>query len=344
MGFFKNWNFKIIKNSAESGDLRNQYRLAECYYKGDVAEQNYDLAAKWYAEAARQMPFREDFYFVRPSAAYMMGMCYKYGRGIEQNDFFAIAMFCDAIKKAANMPDSQRDTLRQQAKKEGEGAMLHMLEQNDNSAQRLYEIGYCYFYNQMILPGNMDKDTANENAIRFLTKAADNGSGDAAAQLYHIFRRKDLMTAKKWLKIATTLNSVIAECWLADLFCSGGKEFDIEKDKERAFNWYKKATENNNHWQFDVWYIRQAWKELGDINLLHKNNKKDADYCYGKYFSKPIEKNPFDYVDVNAYYEIGLNYIDVDNEKAKAMFKKGRDLGDETTRNLCNHYLERLGG
>ena len=79
-----------LKEAAEKGHKKAQYRLGRCYEKGHGVTQNDAQAFKWYSKAAAQEYAK---------AEYAVGKCYKDGKGVEKDRKKAVSWFSKAAKQ-----------------------------------------------------------------------------------------------------------------------------------------------------------------------------------------------------------------------------------------------------
>ena len=70
-------HFNEVKLTAIDGDADAQFELAGLYARGDVVEQNFAEAVKWYWKAAEQG---------HDSAQYKLGLAYQKGKGVPKSE------------------------------------------------------------------------------------------------------------------------------------------------------------------------------------------------------------------------------------------------------------------
>ena len=85
--------FKYV-DAAEQGDVRAMCRLGECYYKGEILEEDAVQAVKWFRKAAQRG---------NAKAMYYLGVCYQLGAGVEQDRAQAVEWW----RKAAQRGDAE---------------------------------------------------------------------------------------------------------------------------------------------------------------------------------------------------------------------------------------------
>lgn len=77
-------SFQELKQAAERGNRKAQYRLARCYDKGHGVTENDTLAFQWYMKAAQQGSGK---------AKYQVGKCYRNGEGVTKDLQLAFTWF-----------------------------------------------------------------------------------------------------------------------------------------------------------------------------------------------------------------------------------------------------------
>ena len=72
---FAQEDIKAIKKAAKKGDQIAQYKMGECFFKGEGEKQNYKKALDWYNKSAQQG---------NADACFQIAICYKNGYGVEK--------------------------------------------------------------------------------------------------------------------------------------------------------------------------------------------------------------------------------------------------------------------
>jgi len=67
---------KLLREQAEQGDARAQYKLGASYARGQGVKKDYVQAMEWYRKAAEQG---------YAPAEYIIGIIYSKGQGVEQD-------------------------------------------------------------------------------------------------------------------------------------------------------------------------------------------------------------------------------------------------------------------
>ena len=231
------------KKAAEEGDAVAQYKLGDCYYKGEGVEKDYKEAVRWFKKAAEQG---------NVAAQIHLGLCYNSGQGVEKN-YKEVEKWC---KKAADqgsldMPiylaicyeygyGVEKDYKEAERwYKEAEKLYRKALEQGDVTALR--HLGKLYEEGKGV---NQDY----EKAIRYYKKAIE--KGDITAQIslgrcYYYGKgvEKDYEEAVRWYRKAAEQGDANAQFNLGWCYYKGE---GVEKDYEEAVRWYKKAAEQGN--------------------------------------------------------------------------------------------------
>ena len=82
--------FPKLKQAAEKGHKKAQYRLGRCYEKGHGTAENEKLAFQWYEKSAKQG---------HAKAQFQLGQCYKDGEGVAKDRKKAFELFMQAAKQ-----------------------------------------------------------------------------------------------------------------------------------------------------------------------------------------------------------------------------------------------------
>ena len=69
-------NIEELKKRAAAGDAEAQYNVGNAYKRGEVVEQNYEEAVKWWRLAAEHGVV---------DAQFNLGVCYYKGTGVEED-------------------------------------------------------------------------------------------------------------------------------------------------------------------------------------------------------------------------------------------------------------------
>ena len=195
---------KWYRMAAEQGNAFAQWFLGYYYELGRGIKQNYFEAVKWYCKAAKQKNTKAQYnleslltktsniffkwYYKAvmlndANAQYNLGVCYKYGRGIEQNYNEAVKWY----QKAAEQGYANAQNNLGNCYYNGRG-----VEQNYNEAAKWYQkaaeqgnataqcnLGVCYEYGRGV-GQNYDE------AAKWYQKAAKQGYGRAENRLWDL--------------------------------------------------------------------------------------------------------------------------------------------------------------
>ena len=163
-----------------------------------------------------------------------LGVCYKYGRGVEKSDEEAVKWY----RKAA--------------------------EQGHAEAQ--YDLGYCYEHGRGV-------EKSDEEAVKWYRKAAEQGHASAQEHLGVCYKygrgvEKSDEEAVKWYRKAAEQDNASAQEHLGYCYEHGR---GVEKSNEEAVKWYRKAADQGNaSAQYNLGYLRNAsmWQRIWPLLLL----------------------------------------------------------------------------
>lgn len=178
-----------------------------------------------------------------PIGFYFLGMCYKTGKGREQNHEQAEICFLKSAEK--NYGPSHFEMSRiYERRKDDSGTLEWLKKAADSGIDRAqYYLGYCLFdgkYGQLI---------DQKMGIQWYLKAAEQDYTPAQIALGWIyyngeFVEKDHATAIQWWMKAAVLGSVNAQMNIADAYSKG--EGGLNLDYKEAFKWYSKAADKRD--------------------------------------------------------------------------------------------------
>lgn len=228
-----NFNFKAIQISAAAGDSQAQFKIAQCYAKGQWVEQDDHRASQYLQKAAEQG---------NVDAQIALGAFYGKGRGVPRSLAMAIYWY----QKAAEEGNPLAEYAMGNFYSFGRGVTNDMDEaikwwskaadQNQPDAQAalgdLYLIpGVPYGTNYLNYP----------EAMRLLRLAAARGSVSAMNNLGVAYEtglavKLDFKEAAKWYRMAADQGDARAQGNLGQLYFDGrGVPFDLEQ----AYKWFK---------------------------------------------------------------------------------------------------------
>ncbi|KAJ3048726.1 Leucine-rich repeat serine/threonine-protein kinase 2 [Rhizophlyctis rosea] len=178
-----------LKDAAESGDRQSQYQLAITLDPtlGTEPYRSASAAAKWYEKAAKKG---------HTLAQYSIGLAYKHGNGVEQDEDLSIEYFHKAADK------NNLDAIY-------ELGLFYQSEDNTPTAAEYYEeaarqghgdaqaaLGYCY-----VEGVGLEEDV--EEAVKWYRKAAEQGNVRALVAMGGFYEdgrgvERDLWKAYEW--------------------------------------------------------------------------------------------------------------------------------------------------
>ena len=188
---------KLLKE-AQNGDANAQYKMGlYCESKGEL---RYQSAAKWYRAAAVQG---------HKIAAYKLGVCYFYGRGVTQN-------YNEAFK-------------------------LYQYAANEGCAEAQNDLGVCYEKGYGV-------SESAEIAFKWYSQAAEQGYPISQYLVGCYYERgcvvsQDYKEAIEWYKKAAKYNVADAEYNLAICYAKGR---GVDVDMNKAIEWCKKAASHGS--------------------------------------------------------------------------------------------------
>ena len=199
---------------AQNGYPEAQYRLGECYYKGEGVSEDKTKAVKWYLKAAEQG---------HAEAQYRLGECYYYGRGVSEDETEAVKWYRKAVKQ-----------FRKAA------------EQGDPDAQ--YRLGECYYFGRGVSEDETEAVKWYRKAVEQFRKAAEQGDPDAQYRLgacYYFGRgvSRDETKAVELVRKAAKQGHAYAQYRLGVFYYYGE---GVSEDRTKAVEWYLKAAEQGH--------------------------------------------------------------------------------------------------
>ena len=295
---------------------RCYYRIAQCYSNIE----DYKKSVEWYTKAAEQDHL---------DAQYMLGCCYYYGRGVEQNYEKAVKWYTKAA------------------------------EQDLVNAQ--YRLGDCYYFGEGV-------SRNYEKAVEWYTKAAENfypPAQNALGNCYDSGRgvKQNYEKAVEWYTKAAEHGNKYAQNALGDCYYLGR---GVEEDCEKAVEWYTEAAEQDN---VDAQYMLGVCYYLGEgveknyqeaVRLFtaasdegHVDSLDFLGDCYyngngvAQNYSKAVSlyEKALSEGSSQAYYNLGSCYrwgfgVNKNKEKAKELFKKGIELDNNNCKEAYEDMLK----
>lgn len=274
-----------IMEAALNGDKEAQWKLGNCYEKGEGVKKSIKEAVKWYEKAALQSYAK---------AQWRLGECYKKGEGTKEN-LSEAAKWYKAAAEQGYAPAQYSF-----------GMYMESME-NRQEAVKWYkkaaEQGYAAAQNQFgVCCENGTGCPADRNeAVKWYKKAAEQGNMDAEYHLANCMLTETWMVdmeetkAEQYEITAAEHYKKAAEKGHIDaLYCMGLSFFygkGIQKDREQALKYYKTAAEKGN--------IAAQFKlaECYYYGIGTEENKQEA----AKWYREAAEQG-----DAQAQYQFGL--------------------------------------
>lgn len=95
--------FHKLRDMAEKGDAKAQYRLGMAYYEGTAISRNFGMAMRWFEKAAMQG---------HAKAQHRMAVCYNNGEGTLHNRIKAFAWYLVAAENKHPQAQSKSDAYK----------------------------------------------------------------------------------------------------------------------------------------------------------------------------------------------------------------------------------------
>lgn len=245
-----------VRRRAEEGSAEAQYNYGRFCYEGSLVDQDYDEAAVWWLEAAKQGHVK---------ARTQLGHLLRGGLGFELEDeqiarrwveyerSFAEAGDAEAQSNLGRMYEEGRGVDRDES--EAERWLRRAAAQGDAEAKLLlkrkngtrgdleaqWELALIYLDGQ-----GVSKDEAE--AAHWLSLAAQHGHVEAQFRLGQLLIHgssavRDSVKGAQWLLSAARLGSQPAARELGDLYREG---IGVEADDSDAAHWWRKAAEDGD--------------------------------------------------------------------------------------------------
>ena len=220
--------------AAEQGNARAQNNLGWCYLKGEGVGVDCAKAVEWFTKAAEQG---------NTMAQFNLGWCYRCGKGVETDYAKAVEWYTKAAEKGHRDALCELGLYYDDVSEESWGPSgdfakaeeWYLKAVNQGYKRGQYRLGWLYFCYSGLRTGRIIVNNTN-NAIKWLTEAANQGEADAMENLGYIYGV------------------------LCDLDGTGG--FDIHSiDDLSVFDacslsveWYKKYLETRKDWPTGIYW------------------------------------------------------------------------------------------
>ena len=237
---------QMIVDKAQNGDARAQNQLGAWCYSGKHVAQNYSEAYNWWKQSALQG---------NVDAIGNLGLCYQFGRGIEQDTIDALRLYMKSIKEGNKRLFADRT------------------KQAETSAFDGVLIALCYQK-----ANGVEKDS--QKAIDFFEKAAKLSSADAARELALCYMNNgSAKNAAPWFKQAVSLNDLPSTYYYGKLLLEGK---GVNKDVQNAVIYLLKAAEQG---------FPQAQTEIGNLYTAGTGVTKNEETATQWYMKAACNKN-----------------------------------------------------
>lgn len=310
-----------------------QYSLAGLYYRGQGVTQSYETALSLYGKSAAQK---------NPYASYELAKMCRDGIGTGKDTDAAGVHFVDAFTDFFQLErDSHDDKLQYRL-----GQMLHTgtgTEKDDVSAADYWEhsaklgnVNAQYALGKLWLESGTGSP---EQAVTWITKAADGGNAAAQYALAKLYRdgeyvERDIGKAVELFALSAEQKNEYAAFALGKLYLSGE---DTPRDVDTAVKWLSVSADLGN--QF-------AQYTLANLYLSGENVTKNVPLALNLLHQSATQKNQF------AEYQLGRLYLagedaPKDVEAAILWLSRSADQGNQFAQYalgklyLCSHDIPR---
>lgn len=244
---------ELLKQLAQAGDARAQYKLGSLYCDGERVQKNMAEGFRWYLMAAQQ-----GLVAAQVNAAWM----YETGNGVLKDDRQAAEWY----QKAAEQADTFAQYRLSWHYRNGEGVpqdlalSLRWLEQAAKAGNPDAQFDLAYAYHAGV-NGMVEQNF--ERAAEWYQKAADGGHAIAWSNLGVLYRQgtgvpQSTAKAVACYEKASKMGSAIASANLAHLYINGE---GVPQDMLRALELYRKAAQSDPQYQQHVREVEQIIRE-----------------------------------------------------------------------------------
>jgi len=228
--------FEWFQKAAEQGDVNAQHNLSEMYWNGRAVPQNYRLAAMWALKAAEQ-----GFVMAQTNLAKL----YLNGWGLPQDNEKGLYWMREAAEQGDDMAKKFVASMVMAASEEEGSEFGYFSGANINDLHRSAKSGHSAA--QLALGSKYAEDGDDEQAVYWLTKAAEQDNYAAASLLGSIYYDsttiQDYEKASFWLHKASDNGEDSAQFQLGWMYLYG--EGVTQNDTE-ALYWIRKSSEQGN--------------------------------------------------------------------------------------------------
>jgi uncharacterized protein len=341
---------KKFLDQAKKGDIDSQYKLASMYQYGRGTSIDQEEAIKWYRKAAEQGH--------KPSSSMLRTL------NKDSESYEPLNENLDRNRQVEKEMQKKEDMDEDELKKYNSKTKHIDAENGDLSAQRTLANDYFlddepvkafkwallaskqgdassqHTLGVLYKRGFADQKVDIKEAVRWLTKSADQGDELAQQELFEMYYdgdgvRKDIKKAVKWLKELAN-NSQSAQLQLAVMYENGE---GVAKDYKQMTRWLIKAAINNSTRAQFTLGINYYW----GLRVL-KDYKEAV-----KWFTKAAEAKdtPFESFNNHAQEKLARMYIDgkgvlKDYSKAEKYLRMAADEGNTHAQYYLHLYANKM--
>ena len=337
--------FECLKEAAEQNHVESLYKLGLCYYTGFGVKEDRKKAMSIYSQAA------EKGYVL---AQYALAQCYALAQGTECNmkkafEWYLVAAKNGHGKARVEIAKCYHHGIGTEENKEYAFEWMEKAGDENGEVEALYYLGQCY-ENSTVVEPDYDK------AVEYYTKAAEKGSAHAQLSLGYIYLTGRLNVDEDHEKAAELFTAAAEQQNAEAYYYLGrcyGEEIGVERDPQKAVEYFKKAIENGckfkdieqqlSYYKYQV-VDPDIFDDESDIDL---SADKDVLFTKGieaftkrsyttavKYLTVALEKG-HEMANVylgNAYYNIAAQYdcgrgVKQDYQKSMEFYIKSAELG-----------------
>ena len=287
---------------AINGDPVAQYDLGIAYYNGEVVEQDYKEAYKWFRTVESTNHWSE---WARENSGYMLGEMFYHGHGVKQDYSEAMKWY----RKYAEKGDVTSQSKLGYMYYNGEGVAQDYMEafkwfilaaEELNIDAQIY-LGYMYDKGYGVTEDDSE-------AIKWYKLAAEQGVADAQYNLGLMYYNgegvaQDYMEAFNLFSLAADEAYSDAQNYLGHMYEEGQ---GVEEDHDKAIKWYRLAAEQGNilaYYNLGIFYYRlKNYDEAFNwLRLAAEQGDADAQFGLGWMFNngEGVEK---DYIKGDEWY------------------------------------------
>lgn len=197
----------VLKDQAAAGNTNAMNTLGNWYYSGKNVKQDYEVALKYWALAAKQN---------HAEAIGNMAICYQYGHGTKKDSVMAVKLYEKAIEKGNAAILQQHIDLAEKKGNLFSSTLLH----------EMYRDGKGVTYDQ-------------KKAQHYLMKAAQGGDTESQKDYAMLLlNQKNMEESAKWFKMLADKGNTTGIYYLGYQMYKG---MGVKQDKAKAISYLQKA-------------------------------------------------------------------------------------------------------